>query len=69
MPAAVSAIATVLAEQDGPVAQGSEADPRQLWAPITAPQDRRGRRHSLVVILALVQAAVVAGGSPPTTRR
>ncbi|MFD0735045.1 hypothetical protein [Planotetraspora mira] len=42
MPAAVSAVATVLAEQDGPVAQGPEADLRQVWAQITDPRDRRG---------------------------
>ena len=38
-------------------------DLRQVWAQITDPRDRRGRRHSLVVILALVQAAVVAGAT------
>jgi hypothetical protein len=63
MPAAVSAIATVPAEQDGPVPQGPGPDLRQVWAQITDPRDRRGRRHSLVVILALVQAAVVAGAT------
>jgi hypothetical protein len=61
MPAAVSPIATVVAEQDGPVAQGPEANLRQVWAQITDSRDRR--RHSLVVILALVQAAVVAGAT------
>jgi hypothetical protein len=33
-----------------------------VWAQITDPRDRRGRRHSLV-ILALVQAAVVSGAT------
>lgn len=63
MPAAVSAITTVLAEQDGPALEGPGPDLRQVWAQITDPRDRRGRRHSLVVILALVQAAVVAGAT------
>lgn len=57
------AIATVLAEQDGAVAEGPGPDLRQVWAQIADPRDRRGRRHSLVVILALVQAAVVAGAT------
>ena len=67
MPAAVSAIATAVAEQDGPGARADAgamlADLLQVWAQITDPRDRRGRRHRLVVILALVQAAVVAGAT------
>lgn len=43
--------------------QGPGPDLRQVWAQIADPRDRRGRRHSLVVILALVQAAVVAGAT------
>ncbi|MFG1711341.1 ISAs1 family transposase [Nonomuraea sp. M3C6] len=36
-------------------------DLRQVWAQVPDPRDRRGRRHPLVVILALVQAAIVSG--------
>jgi predicted transposase YbfD/YdcC len=36
---------------------------RQVWAQIPDPRDARGRRHSLVVIFALVQAAIVAGAT------
>jgi predicted transposase YbfD/YdcC len=63
MPAAVSAIATTVAEQDDPQAGVVPADLRHVWAQIADPRGRRGRRHSLVVILALVQAAVVAGAT------
>lgn len=63
MPAAVSAIAATLMEGEEPGAGGSAVDLRQVWAQITDPRDRRGRRHSLVVILALVQAAVVSGAT------
>jgi predicted transposase YbfD/YdcC len=63
MPASVSAIAAVLAEEDTCGPEVPVADLRQVWAQITDPRDRRGRRHSLVVILALVQAAVVAGAT------
>jgi hypothetical protein len=41
-PAAVSAVATVLAEQDVPVVDGAGPDLRQVWAQITDPGDRRG---------------------------
>jgi hypothetical protein len=34
---------------------------REVYASITDPRDRRGRRHSLTSILLLVQCAVVAG--------
>lgn len=63
MPAVVSAIAAVFA---GGQESQVEVDPvgmREVWARITDPRDRRGRRHSLVVILALVQAAVVSGAT------
>jgi predicted transposase YbfD/YdcC len=36
---------------------------REVYASITDPRDRRGRRHSLVSILLLVQCAVVAGAT------
>ena len=62
MPEAVSAIASVLAGRDDHEPE-VVADLRQVWAQITDPRDRRGRRHSLVVILTLVQAAVVAGAT------
>jgi hypothetical protein len=59
MPAVVSAI--------GAVGGGSEAGRpsrmREVYASITDPRDRRGRRHSLVWILLLVQCAVVAGAT------
>jgi hypothetical protein len=63
MPAAVSAIATTVAEQDDPQAGAVPADLWHVWAQITDPRGRWGRRHSLVVILALVQAAVAAGAT------
>ncbi|MFF3667319.1 ISAs1 family transposase [Microtetraspora malaysiensis] len=37
------------------------ADLREVWTQIPDPRDRRGRRHPLVVILALVQAAITSG--------
>jgi predicted transposase YbfD/YdcC len=58
-----SAIAAVLAAQDGPAVEDPGLDLRRVWAQITDPRDRRGRRHSLVVILALVQAAMVTGAT------
>lgn len=61
-PALVSAIAAVLARSQGREELGAQTqvvDLREVWAQVTDPRDRRGRRHSLVVILALVQAAVV----------
>ncbi|WP_246238313.1 ISAs1 family transposase [Acrocarpospora corrugata] len=39
------------------------ADLRQVWAHIPDPRDRRGRRHSLGLLLALVQAAIVSGAT------
>ena len=62
MPAAVSAIAAV-ADESVPETGAQVVDLRGVWAEITDPRDRRGRRHSLVVILALVQAAVVSGAT------
>jgi predicted transposase YbfD/YdcC len=62
MPAAVSAIAAV-SEDAEPGAGTAAVDLRQVWAQVTDPRDRRGRRHSLVTILALVQAAVVSGAT------
>jgi hypothetical protein len=52
-----------LAGGEGSGAEGQIVDLRQVWAQITDPRDRRGRRHSVVVILALVQAAVVSGAT------
>jgi predicted transposase YbfD/YdcC len=63
MPAVVSAIATVLADGQEPQVEAGLGGLREVWAQITDPRDRRGRRHSLVVILALVQAAVVSGAT------
>src|SRR5256885_2562873 len=62
MPAAVTAIAATLAGEE-PRGRVGAADLREVWGTITDPRDRRGRRHPLVVILALVQAAVVSGAS------
>jgi predicted transposase YbfD/YdcC len=64
MPAAVSVIAAVVPA--GAVEPGCEVtapDLREVWAQVTDPRDPRGRRHSLVVILTLVQAAVVSGAT------
>jgi hypothetical protein len=62
MPAVVSAIVDMVTDpcHDEDVAAGS-SDLRAAWAQIEDPRDARGRRHSLVVILSLVQAAVVSG--------
>ncbi|WP_165966772.1 ISAs1 family transposase [Actinomadura sp. 7K507] len=35
----------------------------QVWAQVPDPRDRRGRRHSLTVMFALVQAAIVSGAT------
>ncbi|WP_327586187.1 ISAs1 family transposase [Nonomuraea sp. NBC_00507] len=67
MPSVLSAITTVAGdagprEQSGlPGKVVDMADLRQVWAQIPDPRDRRGRRHPLVVMLALVQAALVSG--------
>ncbi len=63
MPAAISAIAATVAEGGEFGAEVSAVGLWQVWSEITDPRDRRGRRHSLVVILALVQAAVVSGAT------
>jgi hypothetical protein len=63
MPAAISAIAATVVEGEEFGTGVSAVDLRQAWAEITDPRDRRGRRHSLVAILALVQAAVVGGAT------
>jgi predicted transposase YbfD/YdcC len=63
MPGAVSAIAAALAGEDVPEAGARVVDLRGVWAEVTDPRDRRGRRHSLAVILTLVQAAVVGGAT------
>jgi predicted transposase YbfD/YdcC len=62
MPAAVSAIAALAGwGEQGDGERFTEL--RQVYAQVTDPRDARGRRHSLVSILMLVQAAVVAGAT------
>ncbi|WP_328818610.1 ISAs1 family transposase [Nonomuraea cypriaca] len=67
MPPVLSAITTALEdtglrEQCGSCGEAVDlADLRQVWAQIPDPRDRRGRRHPLVVMFALVQAALVSG--------
>jgi predicted transposase YbfD/YdcC len=61
MPVALSTIAATLAEGGESGTGIAAVDLREVWAEVTDPRDARGRRHSLVVILALVQAAVVSG--------
>jgi predicted transposase YbfD/YdcC len=63
-PAAVSAIREMITE----CGRGQEAEAGMpglaaVYATLTDPRDRRGRRHPLVSILLLVQAAVVSGAS------
>jgi hypothetical protein len=58
MPASVPAIVAVIGGSGNDV---EAAGLRQVWSQVTDPRDARGRRHSLVVILSLVQAAVVSG--------
>jgi predicted transposase YbfD/YdcC len=63
MPAVVSAIGALACE--GADGQGGDR-PRQMrevYASITDPRDRRGRRHSVASILLLVQCAVLAGAT------
>lgn len=48
---------------DGPDGGAGKIDLRQVWAQIPDPRDRRGRRHSLEVMFALVQAAIVSGAT------
>ena len=59
MPAVVSAIGAASSGGDGV----RPSRMREVYASITDPRDRRGRRHSLVSILLLVQCAVVAGAT------
>lgn len=67
MPTVLSAITSVVndAEQHEHLSSTGQTvdmtDLRQVWAQIHDPRDPRGRRHPLVVILALVQAAMVSG--------
>ncbi|WP_433357200.1 ISAs1 family transposase [Microtetraspora malaysiensis] len=72
MPPALSAITAAVADVDqreldvppGEIAEIADmADLRQAWAQIPDPRSPRGRRHPLVVILALVQAAIVSGAT------
>ncbi len=66
MPGAVSAIAAAVAGEAVPETGARVVDLRGVWAQVTDPRDRRGRRHSLGVILTLVQAAVVGGATAMT---
>ncbi|GAA0381179.1 hypothetical protein Acor_02870 [Acrocarpospora corrugata] len=68
MPPVLSAITTIVSDADQHEDSAADNGPkmdltdlRQVWAQIPDPRDPRGRRHSLVVILALVQAAIVSG--------
>jgi predicted transposase YbfD/YdcC len=62
MPAVVSAIVDMVCDPcPGEDVVVGSSDLRAAWARIEDPRDARGRRHSLVVILSLVQAAVVSG--------
>lgn len=63
MPVSVAAIATVIGEECCPGSGRSSVDLWEVWAQITDPRDARGRRYSLVMILALVQCAVVSGAT------
>ena len=60
MPAVVSAIGAVTRQEED---AGRPSRMREVYASITDPRDRRGRRHSLASILLLVQCAVVAGAT------
>ena len=67
MPPAVSAISAAVndADQRESLTPADHvvdlADLRQVWAQVPDPRDRRGRRHPLPLMLALVQAAIVSG--------
>ncbi|GAA1019229.1 hypothetical protein Aple_098130 [Acrocarpospora pleiomorpha] len=61
MPPVLSAISALVSDVHEPEQIADMADLRQVWAQIPDPRDRRGRRHPLVVMLALVQAAIVSG--------
>jgi predicted transposase YbfD/YdcC len=59
MPTVVSAIASLVTEGDSQ----ERPDLWEVWAAVTDSRDRRGRRHSLASVLALVQAAVTSGAT------
>lgn len=64
MPAIVSAIHDLITVSDHveePSAAGTDLG--AVFAKVTDPRDRRGRRHTLAAILTLVQAAVVSGAT------
>jgi hypothetical protein len=71
MPAVLSAIGRFVTDGDegwheglgGEGPAGRVPGLRQVWSTIGDPRDARGRRHSLVSVLSLVQAAVMAGAS------
>jgi DDE_Tnp_1-associated len=61
--AASSLIRPVLAQPSGisPLQPGECPDLLERLAQVPDPRDRRGRRHSLVAVLAVATAAVLAG--------
>lgn len=59
MSTVVSAVAFLVTEGDSQ----ERPDLWQVWAAVTDSRDRRGRRHSLPSVLALVQAAVTSGAT------
>lgn len=59
MPAPVGVIAGFFDEDE--TAASPAMDLRAVWSRLSDPRDARGRRHSLVAVLSLVQAAVTAG--------
>jgi len=64
MPVVMSAIVDMVSEPcpgEDLEAGLPSSDLRAEWARIEDPRDRRGRRHSLMVIFVLVQSAVVSG--------
>lgn len=63
MPAVVSAIAALVSAETGDRQEERPRRMQEVYASITDPRDRRGRRHSLASILLLVQCAVVAGAT------
>jgi predicted transposase YbfD/YdcC len=60
MPAVVSAIHAMAG---GDLGGSGAASLWEVWAQVSDPRDRRGRRHRLPSILALVQAAVTSGAT------
>ncbi|MFG2243730.1 ISAs1 family transposase [Spirillospora sp. NPDC048823] len=68
-PSAFSSLITVITKDtagEHPAGKGGGAagdDLLQVWAQIPDPRDRRGRRHSLTVMFALVQAAIMSGAA------